>query len=107
MQFICTRNLQKLALGNRNRRNRNSQSRSPESRGATEEKPAFYGGGAARGTAYHRMLQHLSFARCRSFGQVTEEMDKLVQEGKVSAKERKLTDSRVLWEFSGVLSAGG
>ena len=67
--------------------------------GATEEKPAFYGGGAARGTAYHRMLQHLSFTRCRSFGQVTEEMDKLVQEGKVSAKDRKLTDSRVLWEF--------
>ena len=30
---------------------------------------------------------------------MTEEMDKLVQEGKVSAKDRKLTDSRVLWEF--------
>lgn len=58
-----------------------------------------FNGGAARGTAYHRMLQKLPFSRCRSFRQVTEEMDRLVQEGKVSKKERRLTDSAVLWAF--------
>ncbi len=63
------------------------------------QRPDFYGGGAARGTAYHKMLQHLPFARCSSLRQVTEELERLVKEGKVSAKERRLADSRVLWSF--------
>lgn len=55
--------------------------------------------GAARGSAYHRALELLPMAECRSFGDVVRGLDGLVEDGRFLRQERRLVDARILWDF--------
>ncbi len=57
------------------------------------------GYGATRGTAYHRALELLPFARLHSEEEIGICLDRLAEEKRYSAESRKYIDTGVIWRF--------
>lgn len=55
--------------------------------------------GAARGTAYHRALELLSFDRILSLEDVDAELDRFVEEKQFAAENRRMVEGTVIWKF--------
>ena len=65
----------------------------------TSKQREFSGGGARRGTAYHRMLQLISPADCFSLQNIRLRMEELCREGRVKKEECSMVNPKVLWNF--------
>lgn len=67
--------------------------------------PSFLSGeekevqGARRGTAYHRAMELLSFHEIRKKSDIKEQLDRFVEEGKMTADSRELVRESVIWPF--------
>ena len=57
------------------------------------------GQGARRGTAYHRAMELLEFHKIRSKEDIREQLDRLTEEGKMTAETRSLVRESVIWPF--------
>ena len=57
------------------------------------------GQGARRGTAYHRAMELLEFHKIRTKEDIREQLDRLTEEGKMTAETRALVRESVIWPF--------
>ena len=57
------------------------------------------GYGATRGTAYHRVMELLPFARMESLEDVAKYLSELTQKGRLSRESLDLIDCNVIWKF--------
>lgn len=64
-----------------------------------EEVSRSDGYGATRGTAYHRVMELLPFARMESLEDVAKYLSELTQKGRLSRESLDLIDCNVIWKF--------
>lgn len=56
--------------------------------------------GAVRGTAYHKLLEELSFADASGSRKLNEQIERLLEEGKMTREEIDMIDKRKIVQFS-------